>query len=167
MNRTIFACCYFVCENHYTRRDTVNRLSVYIVPKYKVAPCHQNSSEPSWYTNMCVVADDTSLLPTLAQQRCFVLWCHEFQIPAGDLLTKPQWAAMSSSQKEKRDKTDSLSLFCLTLEVLLSTRCDFPVGIEIPLQLLLTGPMHTCQWRKHLLATPQQSIILIPLNSDM
>lgn len=167
MGRMIFACCYFVCGNHYTRRDTVNRLSVYIVPKYKVAPCHQNSSEPSWYTNMCVVADDTSLLPTLAQQRCFVLWCHEFQIPAGDLLTKPQWAAVSSSQKEKRDKIDSFSLFLFTSEALLSTGCNFPVGTEIPLQLLLTGAMHTHQRGKCLLATPQQGIILIPLNSDM
>lgn len=39
MSRMIFACCYFVCENHYPRRQTVNRRSVYIVPKYKVAPC--------------------------------------------------------------------------------------------------------------------------------
>lgn len=97
--RMILACCYFVCGNYCRRRETVNRLSVYVVPKYKVAPCHQNSTEPSWYTNMCVVANDTSLLPTLAQQRCFVLWCHEFQIPAGDLLTKPQWAAVSSLPK--------------------------------------------------------------------
>ena len=163
----ISACCYFVCENYYTRRETVNRLSVYIVPKYKVAPCHQNSTEPSQYTNMCMVGDDTSLLPTLAQQRCSVLWCHEFQIPAGDLMTKAQWAAASSLPKEKRNKTEKLSPFCFTSEALLSTRSYYPVGTKILLQFLLTRATYTHQWRKGSLATPGQDIIMIPLKSDI
>lgn len=162
----IFACCYFVCENYYSRRETVNRLSVYIVPKYKVAPCHQNSTEPSWYTNMCVVADDTSLLPTLAQQRCFVLLCHELQIPAGDLLTKPQWAALSSLPKGQEEQNRKASPFHFTSEVLLSTGSYFPVATKILLQFLMTRATHTPQYRKGSLATPGQGTIAIPLNSD-